>query len=235
MCKFYAIKCKFCYLISTFWEDFLRSEAFSNRQSSHIPGWAFYISAKCVSTSFIFWFQFGSSFKISLGSFVLHGSSVYVCSLYLENLLFHLVSKAENKAANVIRGGVDQNELGCRKWFGTAFQDLYFYFFFILLHSGKIESPSERGRISGSQVFKMQVSTALDGVSSAWQEQNLVQKASKSPQLRYYPFHLSCLPKCPGLSLLSSFKHLLAFSLFLLPPSSLNCQCPWIWTSSQTK
>lgn len=193
------------------------------------------MSAKCVSTCFIFLVSVWLIFLISTWIIFLQESSVCAYSLYLENLPFHLVSKAvreQSHQCNLSRCGSEWIRLQEMVWDCFSRSLL----FFSLLYSGKIESPSGRERLSGSQAFKMQVSKALDWVSSAWQEQNLVQKASKSPWPRYYPCGSSHRPRRPGLSLLSSsVKCRSAFSCFFLPPSSLNCRCPGIWTSSQRK
>lgn len=129
---------------------------------------------------------------------------------------------------------MDQNELGYRTLFGTVFQDPYF-FFFSLLYSEKIESLSGRGRLSGSPVF---LNAGPEGLRLSFLSMTGTEFGRKSKQitlaeiLSLWSLHL---PKCPGFSVLFSVKYPSAFSLLLFPPSSLNCQCPWIWTSSQRK
>lgn len=160
---------------------------------------------------------------------------VCVCSPYLENLLFHLVSKAvreQSYQCNLSRCGSEWIRLQEMVWDCFSRSLLFFLVFCI---QGRLKAQVGEEGFQVLRFFKMQVSKAWDWVSSARQEQNLVQKASKSPWPRYYPCGPSHLPKCPGLSLLFSVRHPSASSLFLSPPSSLNWQCPWIWTPSQRK
>lgn len=170
---------------------------------------AFKISVKYVWAWFIFWFQPG---------LFLCMAPLYVCSLYLENLLCHLVSKVareQSHQCNLSRCGSEWIRLQEMVWDCFSRSLL----FFSLLYSGKIENPSGRGSLSGFQVFKMQVSKALDWDSSAWQEQNLVQKGSKSPWPRYYPYGPVHLPRCPTvLPPLSNIPCLFSIPSFLHAP-----------------
>ena len=185
--------------------------------------------------SFFSWFQFSPFLKFQLGSLFCMVLYVPVCSLYPENLPFHLASKAAGEQSyqcNLSRCGSEWIRLQEMVWDWFSRSVLFFLVFCI---QGRLKAQVGEEGFQVLRFFKMQVSESWAWLSSAWQEKNLVEKASKSPWLRYYPCGPSHLLKCPGFSLLFSVKHPSAFSLLLSPPNSTNCQCPWIRTSSQRK
>lgn len=96
MCTCCVIKYKFCYLMSKFWVDFLKSEALLEIENSSyiLRGVISNFCKMCFNWLHFLGFNLVHFLNFNFIFFFLHGSSVSVCSLYLENLPFHLASKA---------------------------------------------------------------------------------------------------------------------------------------------